>query len=179
MDNNDTRLRVVLQGASIPGGWCFPGSQSRAYVWPAHFYSRQIPILWWPPDFLPNSPNTAHPSAHCKALLLQHGPSLSSHPFWTTQSLAVYSTELSHFVVTWHGYCGVLWLDGGWRRGWWKNSPRAEQRDGSLVNTLYAVKERWAGQQRGSCLPWQRCWGTLHLGWSEGLWESLGFSLFW
>lgn len=80
MDNNDTRLRVVLQGASFPGGWCFPGSQSRAYVWPAHFYSRQIPILWWPPDFLPNSPNTAHPSARCKALLLQHGPSLSSHP---------------------------------------------------------------------------------------------------
>lgn len=22
-DNNDTRLRVVLQGASIPGDWCF------------------------------------------------------------------------------------------------------------------------------------------------------------
>lgn len=76
-DVNDVCLHTILQGASIPAGSFFPGSQSVAYMWLAHFYWRQVPILPWPPDFLPNSPNTAPPSAHCKAFL-QHIPSLSS-----------------------------------------------------------------------------------------------------
>lgn len=91
----DTNDLIVLQGASTPAGRCLPGSQSMLtrdlYTLTQDRFSS---CNGWPPDFLFKSPNTAHPSSHCKALPLQKVPSLSSLSH--TERCCLFHSVLSH-----------------------------------------------------------------------------------
>lgn len=122
-DVNDVCLHTILQGASIPAGSFFPGSQSVAYMWLAHFYWRQVPILPWPPDFLPNSPNTAPLQPTAKPSSNTYPPWAPSSPLNHTKPCCLFPTVTIKPYTFLHGYGGGFWLDGSWWRGQWKDSP--------------------------------------------------------
>lgn len=89
-----------LQNAFIPRIFLSPGTQSTAYTWSPHFYSKPFPILR-PSNCLCGSPN-AHLSAHCSLpppethFICLSSPLHSTQPYCLFHSFSIKSHTFKH-----------------------------------------------------------------------------------